>query len=89
MKKVIANKDSFGFQGKVWKKDEIAILSGSEKDFPEAKHFDNLDGSSCVEAKVEVKEEIDHVKLDEKLIADLEEKFAEDKKVEKKKSSTK
>ena len=88
MKKVIANKDSFGFQNRYWKKGEIAILSGGEKDFP-AKHFDNLDGSSCVEKKAEVKEELDHVKLDEKLIADLEEKFAEDKKVEKKKSSTK
>ena len=53
--KIVANKDSFGFQDRGWIKGDIAIVK--DANFPEAKHFNNLDGSPLVEAKKEEKKE--------------------------------
>lgn len=49
--KVVANKDSYGFQDRGWIKGEIANVKDAS--FPEAKHFNNLDGSPLVEEKKE------------------------------------
>lgn len=79
--KVVANKDSFGFQNKGWKKGDIAEVKNA--DFPEAKHFENLDGSPLVKevaakaAPKKSKEEAD-AELQAKIKADLDKELAHD-----------
>ena len=79
--KIIANKDSYGFQERGWKKGDIAHVTSL--DFPEAKHFDHLDGTPLVEEKkpvvkksaAETKAEHD---LQLKIKADLDAKLKEE-----------
>lgn len=74
--KIMANKDSYGFQDRGWRRGDFAFVTSF--DFPEAKHFSHLDGSPLVD-EAKAKEDAEkEAKAEAKAKADADKKAKED-----------